>query len=79
MMNVHRFVYVMVHLVTPLTYFIASIVWGHFVLSKDIWVNLSDNLSIMGIYYVIASILWVSNMKTIDKVVEKLKNDKKAI
>ncbi|KFM95136.1 hypothetical protein D0U04_25310 [Bacillus clarus] len=76
-MNVHKFLYIMVYLVTPFTYFTVSVIWGNFILSKPIWGNLSDNLSIMGIYYFLVSIFWLANMKTIDRVIEKLKNDKK--
>lgn len=78
-MNIHKFLYLMVHIVTPLTYFIVAVAWGHFALSKSIWENLSDNLSIMAIYYLFISFFWVTNMKSIDKVAEKLKNGKKAI
>ncbi|MDT2191612.1 hypothetical protein [Paenibacillus larvae] len=75
-MNVHKFLYLMVHIVTPLTYFIVSIVWGYFALSKSTWENMLSNLSIMGIYYLLVSVFWITNMKTIDKVMEKLKNEK---
>lgn len=76
-MNVHKFLYLMVHIVTPLTYFIVSIVWGYSALSKSTWENMLSNLSIMGIYYLLVSVFWITNMKTIDKVMEKLKNEKK--
>ncbi|AIY72934.1 hypothetical protein NT98_5807 (plasmid) [Bacillus cereus] len=46
-MRVHKFLYIMVYLVTPFIYFIVSIIWGKFILEKSTW----DNLSIMGIYY----------------------------
>ncbi|MED0988238.1 hypothetical protein [Bacillus paramycoides] len=76
-MNVHKLLYVMVYLVTPFTYFTVSVIWGDFILKKPIWDNLSDNLSIMGIYYFLVSIFWLVNMKTIDTVAEKIKNNKK--
>ncbi|MGR5967044.1 hypothetical protein ACT7DB_34115 [Bacillus cereus] len=75
-MHVHKFLYVMVYLVTPLTYFTVSILWGKFILEKSMWTNLSDNLSIMGIYYFFVSIFWLMNMKTIDRVTEKIENNK---
>lgn len=75
-MHVHKFLYVMVYLVTPLTYFTVSILWSNFILKKSMWTNLSDNLSIMGIYYFFVSIFWLMNMKTIDRVTEKIENNK---
>ncbi|AZR80789.1 MULTISPECIES: hypothetical protein [Bacillus] len=75
-MHVHKFLYVMVYLVTPLTYFTVSILWSNFILEKSMWTNLSDNLSIMGIYYFFVSIFWLMNMKTIDRVTEKIENNK---
>ncbi|MFB7121790.1 hypothetical protein ACFU39_28485 [Bacillus tropicus] len=38
------------------------------------WNNLSDNLSIVGIYYFLVSIFWLVNMKTIDTVTEETGN-----
>ncbi|MBG9582318.1 hypothetical protein ABE42_24615 [Bacillus thuringiensis] len=75
-MHVHKFLYVMVYLVTPLTYFTVSILWSNFILEKSMWTNLSDNLSIMGIYYFFVSVFWLMNMKTIDRVTEKIENNK---
>lgn len=75
-MHVHKFLYVMVYLVTPLTYFTVFILWSNFILEKSMWTNLSDNLSIMGIYYFFVSIFWLMNMKTIDRVTEKIENNK---
>ncbi|MEB9692513.1 hypothetical protein P4278_28450 [Bacillus thuringiensis] len=75
-MHVHKFLYVMVYLVTPFTYFTVSILWSNFILEKSMWTNLSDNLSIMGIYYFFVSIFWLMNMKTIDRVTEKIENNK---
>ncbi|CAM4224344.1 hypothetical protein [Bacillus paramycoides] len=76
-MNVHKLLYVMVYLVTPFTYFTVSVIWGKFILEKTMWDNLSDNLSIVGIYYFLVSIFWLVNMKTIDTVTEEIKNNKK--
>lgn len=76
-MNVHKSLYIMVYLVTPFIYFIVSVIWGDFILKKPMTDNLSDNLSIIGIYYFFVSIFWVVNMKTIDAVTEKIKNTKK--
>ncbi|MBG9510696.1 hypothetical protein ABE47_00290, partial [Bacillus thuringiensis] len=64
------------YLVTPFTYFTVSILWSNFILEKSMWTNLSDNLSIMGIYYFFVSIFWLMNMKTIDRVTEKIENNK---
>jgi len=75
-MHVYKFLYVMVYLVTPLTYFTVSILWSNFILEKSMWTNLSDNLSIMGIYYFFVSIFWLINMKTIDRATEKIENNK---
>ena len=50
-MNVHKMLYVMVFLATPLIYFTVSVVWGNFILEKDTWANFADNLAILGIYY----------------------------
>lgn len=76
-MRVHKFLYIMVYLVTPFIYFIVSIIWGKFILEKSTWENVSDNLSIMGIYYFFVSIFWLVNMKTIDIVTEKIEQNKK--
>ncbi|KSU86692.1 hypothetical protein ABEP17_06260 [Priestia flexa] len=75
-MKFSKVLYGMVHLVTPLTFFLIAVIWGHFGLSKPIWVNLSDNLSIIGIYYVGVSILWILNIKSIHKVSEEIENKK---
>ncbi|MEK4677550.1 MULTISPECIES: hypothetical protein [Bacillus] len=76
-MRVHKFLYIMVYLVTPFIYFIVSIIWGKFILEKSTWDNVSDNLSIMGIYYFFVSIFWLVNMKTIDIATEKIERNKK--
>lgn len=70
-MRVHKFLYIMVYLVTPFIYFIVSIIWGKFILENP-----------HGIIYqswesIIVSIFWLVNMKTIDIATEKIERNKK--
>ncbi|MTH54442.1 hypothetical protein GKZ89_13645 [Bacillus mangrovi] len=60
--------YLLVHIALPLTFFISAVGWGHFGLSRNLWENVTDNLSIMAIYYAGVSLLWIANMKAIKKV-----------
>ena len=75
-MKFNKLLYIMVHLVTPLLFFIIAFLWGHFYLSKPVWINLTDNLSIMGIYYLGVSVLWTLNSKSISRVSEEVENKK---
>lgn len=60
-------IYLFAHVITPLTYFVVAVIWGHFVLSTPLWTNLTDNLSIMALYYVGISVLWYFYIDKIEK------------
>ncbi|WP_096186601.1 hypothetical protein [Evansella halocellulosilytica] len=66
-MKFDKILYSMVHIIKPFTFFIAFFLWGHFILSKPVWENVTDSLSIVAIYYMLVSFLWLANMKSIHK------------
>ncbi|QKS70484.1 hypothetical protein FLK61_27410 [Paenalkalicoccus suaedae] len=67
-MNAHKVLYSMLHLVMPLILFSSYFLWGQFVLSKPLWENVTDNLSILAIYYIGVSVLWLMNIDNVEKV-----------
>ncbi|MGD6817000.1 hypothetical protein [Metabacillus sp. 84] len=72
-MSFEKMLYFMVHLAGPLIYLISNLVWGIFGLSKNWWEVLSDHLSILGIYYLGVSILWITNLDAIKKTGKDIK------
>lgn len=78
--KVKKLLYVFIHLVAPLSYFIISTVWGAFFTTKSTFKNISDNLGVMAIYYVFISLLWFFYFNRLDKDVDNITkeiNDKK--
>ncbi|MBG9717994.1 MULTISPECIES: hypothetical protein [Bacillus] len=78
--KVKKLLYVFIHLVGPLSYFIISTVWGAFFTTKSTFENISDNLGVMAIYYVFISLLWFFYFNRLDKDVDNITkeiNDKK--
>ena len=73
--KVKKVLYILIHLVAPLSYFIISTVWGTFFTTKSTFENISDNLGVMAIYYVFMSLLWVFYLDRLDKDVDKITNE----
>lgn len=71
MMRLDKLMYVTVHIMTPGILLVVGLLWGHFVSGKPIGTNLTDNFSVIAIYYIIVSIIWMLNMKTIRNIAEK--------
>ncbi|MFU2029607.1 hypothetical protein CN582_17920 [Bacillus wiedmannii] len=71
-LNVKKLLYVFVHLVGPLSYLTISTIWGAFFTTKSTFENISDNLGVMAIYYVLMSLLWFFYLDRLDKDVDKI-------
>lgn len=63
--------YMMAHIITPILLLIIGILWGHFVSEKPIGMSLTDNLSVIAIYYIIISVIWTLNLNTIRELAKK--------
>ncbi|MGU3368539.1 hypothetical protein [Bacillus sp. SRB_28] len=70
--KVKKILYILVHLVFPLSYLTISIIWGAFFTTKSTFENISDNLCVMAIYYVLMSLLWFFYLDRLDKDVDKI-------
>lgn len=70
--KVKKLLYVFVHLVGPLSYLTISTIWGAFSTTKSTFENISDNLGVMAIYYVLMSLLWFFYLDRLDKDVDKI-------
>ncbi|MES5864573.1 hypothetical protein [Bacillus cereus group sp. RP32] len=70
--KVKKLLYVFVHLVGPLSYLTISTIWGAFFTTKSTFENISDNLGVMAIYYVLMSLLWFFYLDRLDKDVDKI-------
>ncbi|PEJ96731.1 hypothetical protein CN558_09045 [Bacillus wiedmannii] len=70
--KVKKVLYVFVHLVGPISYLTISTIWGAFFTSKSTFENISDNLGVMAIYYVLMSLLWFFYLDRLDKDVDKI-------
>ncbi|PEQ07580.1 hypothetical protein CN587_00755 [Bacillus wiedmannii] len=70
--KVKKLLYVFVHLVGPLSYLTISTIWGVFFTTKSTFENISDNLGVMAIYYVLMSLLWFFYLDRLDKDVDKI-------
>ncbi|MGG0649351.1 hypothetical protein ABE083_21330 [Bacillus mycoides] len=70
--KVKKILYILVHLVFPLSYLTISIIWGAFFTSKSTFENISDNLCVMAIYYVLMSLLWFFYLDRLDKDIDKI-------
>lgn len=70
--KVKKILYILVHLVFPLSYLTISIIWGAFFTSKSTFENISDNLCVILIYYVLMSLLWFFYLDRLDKDVDKI-------
>ncbi|EJS72855.1 hypothetical protein ICW_00995 [Bacillus wiedmannii] len=71
-LKVKKLLYVFVHLVGPLSYLTISTIWGAFFTSKSTFENISDNLGVMAIYYVLMSLQWFFYLDRLDKDVDKI-------
>jgi hypothetical protein len=70
--KVKKLLYILVHLVAPLSYLMISIILGVFFTSKSTFENISDNLCVMAIYYLFMSLLWFFYLDRLDKDVDKI-------
>ncbi|MDA1634977.1 hypothetical protein PDK11_19160 [Bacillus cereus] len=70
--KVKKLLYVFVHLVGPLSFLTISTIWGAFFTTKSTFENISDNLGVMAIYYVLMSLLWFFYLDRLDKDVDKI-------
>ncbi|TCW56405.1 hypothetical protein EC917_104121 [Bacillus thuringiensis] len=70
--KIKKLLYVFVHLVGPLSYLTISTIWGAFFTTKSTFENISDNLGVMAIYYVLMSLLWFFYLDRLDKDVDKI-------
>ncbi|HHT7188380.1 TPA: hypothetical protein ACTZ5N_001645 [Bacillus cereus] len=73
--KIKKLLYVLVHLVGPLSFLIISTIWGVLFTTKSTFENISDNLGVMAIYYVFMSLLWVFYLDRLDKDVDKITNE----
>ncbi|RNF41133.1 hypothetical protein [Planococcus salinus] len=64
-MKLDKFLYLIVHLLTPVLTLVVGLLWGHFVSAKTFGTNVTDNLSVVAIYYVIVSVIWAMNAEKI--------------
>ncbi|PFO69366.1 hypothetical protein COJ86_16365 [Bacillus cereus] len=71
-LKVKKLLYVFVHLVGPLSYLTISTIWGAFFTTKSTFENISDNLGVVAIYYVLMSLLWFFYLDRLDKDVDKI-------
>ncbi|CAM4203976.1 hypothetical protein BAMA_02640 [Bacillus manliponensis] len=70
--KVNKTIYLFVHFIFPVTLFALSTIWGVFFSAKSISTNIVDNLCIMAIYYVLASIAWFFYFNRLQKNVEAI-------
>ncbi|HDR7911964.1 hypothetical protein [Bacillus pretiosus] len=70
--KVKKLLYVFVHLVGPLSFLTISTIWGAFFTTKSTFENISDNLGVMAIYYVLMSLLWFFYLDRLDKDVDNI-------
>ena len=70
--KIKKSLYILVHLIAPLTYFIVSLILGALFTSKSLMENITDNLCIMAIYYVFVSLLWFVYFDRLDKDIDKV-------
>ncbi|WP_242145682.1 MULTISPECIES: hypothetical protein [unclassified Bacillus cereus group] len=70
--KVKKSLYILVHFIGPLTYFIISLIRGIFFTSKSLAENITDNLCIMAIYCLFVSLLWFFYFERLDKDVDKM-------
>ncbi|HDR6316786.1 TPA: hypothetical protein QCU53_003578 [Bacillus thuringiensis] len=70
--KVKKLLYVLIHLVGPLSYLTISTIWGAFFTTKSTFENISDSLCVMAIYYVLMSLLWFFYLDRLDKDVDKI-------
>ena len=70
MMKLDKLMYLTVHVMTPGILLAVGLLWGHFIRAKPVFTNLVDNLSVIAIYYMISSVIWVLNMNTIRNIAE---------
>ncbi|PFV83828.1 hypothetical protein COL05_07110 [Bacillus sp. AFS059628] len=70
--KVKKLLYILLHLVGPLSFLTISIIWGAFFTSKSTFENISDNLGVMAIYYVFMSLLWFFYLDRIDKDIDNI-------
>ncbi|WP_382735028.1 hypothetical protein, partial [Streptomyces sp. NPDC056683] len=70
--KVKKLLYVFVHLVGPLSFLTISTIRGAFFTTKSTFENISDNLGVMAIYYVLMSLLWFFYLDRLDKDVDKI-------
>lgn len=70
--KIKKSLYILVHLIGPLTYFIVSLILGALFTSKSLMENITDNLCIMAIYYVFVSLLWFVYFDRLDKDIDKV-------
>lgn len=69
-MKLDKLMYLIVHVMTPGILLAVGLLWGHFIRAKPVSTNLMDNLSVIAIYYLISSVIWLFNMKTIRSIAE---------
>lgn len=70
-MKLDKLMYMMAHLITPVLLLIVGVFWGHFISNKPIASNLTDNLSVIAIYYIIISVIWTFNWGSIHNLAKK--------
>lgn len=63
------------HIVAPIIYLVVSMTWGHFFTSKNLLDNITDNLSILAIWYIIVSFLWFFNINYLEIQAEEISKE----
>lgn len=72
---VKKFLYALVHIITPIVYLVLSITWGYFFTTKTLWDNVTDNLCILAIWYIGISVLWFFSINYLDGQAEKISKE----
>lgn len=73
--KVKKTIYALVFIVAPVSFLIMSIAWGHFFTSKGLWEVITDNLSVLAMWYMIMSLFWFFNMNYLETQAEKISKE----
>ncbi|OXS64028.1 hypothetical protein SAMN06296056_1236 [Priestia filamentosa] len=65
--NKFRITFLSIFLFSPITFLLACLIWGFFIRNVDFLIVVTDSLSILGIYYILANIVFaVMRFRNVD-------------